>query len=1217
MKRKLFLMFGMAAFMVSCHSDIDELSINGSQSLMIRLDGEIGETTRVDDAGFNDGDQIGLYGVNYTNNNSAQGILQDEGNQVDNARYTYNEESRQWNSTGSIYYKDAKTNIDLYAYYPYGAPESVNDYEFEVAYDQSGEGVTDGYSASDFLWGKAENVVPSNNKVKIRFSHRLSNANVVLTEGSGFAVGEFDKLEKSVLVENTTHVASIDLATGKVKAVGDVSAVGIAMRATADGFRAIVVPQTVKKSVALYSITLDGITYKFSKDTDFTFESGKQSKFTIKVNKKSMTGEYEFVLTDCEIADWVDDIETHAGEARQYYVVHQEKPGTLGQLIRADKKNPNKIKNLKISGKIDARDFGFMRDSMEILQAINLKESEIVAGWGWTVYVDEQEYHLHFSGDMPATFEEQWEVTLEHYPEFRDLSSWGNGGLYGYGDNEIPAYAFGLNENPWDIKGKSSLVYFSFPEKVTKIGAWAFSGTMLSGALVIPSDVTEIGDGAFCKTNITSLELPHNLKSIGNDAFYECKSLSGSLNLPESLESLGTQSFRECSMLTGTFTIPSKLKEIPNDCFIGCSFTGSLIIPEGIVRIGSQAFHGQFNGQLSLPNSLKEIGSNAFGGCGFQGELFVPKQIQVIPDYCFQSNSFSNIVFAEGSELLKIGEAAFNNNQRITDPVVLPEGLTTIGKMAFGHCCGSSGNTGIQSVTIPSTVITIGDSAFVNCYGFTSMVSSAVVPPVLGNGVFNGVPKDNFTMEVPEQSVSRYQTATGWNEFKRISAHHDFSISREHLRTLNARYSKTYVLRAPAGLAWSIESKPDWVTVSPSSGVGKAEVTITVDEMAANNDTFEVSYNDQWGNMYTDTYNGRAGEIVFLLNDKDYRSTMKVEQYNYDHYDGEVIVNQKASKGEGVNLVFMGDCFDARDIATGKYLDGINEAIGYYFGIEPYKSYKEYFNVYTVVGMSPDSGIGTVNTIKEAKFGSQYALEGIQPDVATTFEYAMKAETVNENNITESLVVMIENTMDYGGVTYMWCDGSAIAICPMSRDAYPYDFRGIVQHEAGGHGFAKLADEYIYHNAFIESCKCPCCPHLPEFYAGKACGWYRNLSTNGDMKTVEWAHLIFHPDYSNIVDMYEGGYYHTRGIYRSEATSCMNNNVPYYSAIQRQEMVERIMRYASEKFSLDAFYAKDVRDASNNDMTRASLEVEDNAATRQGASKQMAPKIMGDKPILK
>ena len=204
----------------------------------------------------------------------------------------------------------------------------------------------------------------------------------------------------------------------------------------------------------------------------------------------------------------------------------------------------------------------------------------------------------------------------------------------------------------------------------------------------------------------------------------------------------------------------------------------------------------------------------------------------------------------------------------------------------------------------------------------------------------------------------------------------------------------------------------------------------------------------------------------------------------------------------------------------------------------------------------------------------------------------------------------------------MWCDGSAIAICPMSRDAYPFDFRGIVQHEAGGHGYAKLADEYIYHNAYIDVCPCSCCPHLEGpngFYAGKDCGWYSNLSTNGDMKTVEWAHLIFHPDYSNIVDMYEGGFFHTRGIYRSEANSCMNNNIPYYSAIQRQEMVERIKRYAGEEFSLEEFYAKDVRDASNNDFTTrgGSLEVEDTPATRASAAKQMPPKIMGDKPILK
>ena len=369
------------------------------------------------------------------------------------------------------------------------------------------------------------------------------------------------------------------------------------------------------------------------------------------------------------------------------------------------------------------------------------------------------------------------------------------------------------------------------------------------------------------------------------------------------------------------------------------------------------------------------------------------------------------------------------------------------------------------------------------------------------------------------------------------------------------------------------------------------------------------------GSSYnTSTHAGRAGEVVFLLDGKNYRSTMTVQQFDCSIADGDVIENQRATVGGGVNLVFMGDCFDAKDMAEGNYIEGINEAIGYFFGIEPYKSYRDYFNVYTVVGMSEDSGMGTVNTIKSAKFGSMYSLSGITPDTETTYRYAMKAPTVEESNINRTLVVMVENTTDYGGICYMWGDGSAIAICPMSRDAYPYDFRGIVQHEAGGHGFAKLGDEYIYTNAFIQSCGCNS-PHLKKFYAGKNLGWYRNLSDNGDMKTVEWAHFIYHNDYSNIVDMYEGGYFHTRGIYRSEATSCMNNNIPYFSAISRQEMVERIMEYAGLPFSIDEFYARDVRDASNNDITR-SLVVDD-VVTHAAASKQMPPKFMGNSPQIR
>ena len=1212
MKRKLFLLLGVATLLAGCHSDVDEMNINHQSRLAIRLDGEVSPSTRVDDNGFCDGDQIGLYGVNYTDKNATQGVLLDEGNQVDNARYTFNGETREWQSTGSIYYKDAETNIDLYAYYPYGAPSSVNDYRFSVAQDQSGNDAADGFAASDFLWGKTENITPSENRVKIRFSHRLSCANVVLTEGAGFAEGEWASLEKSVLVNNTIRTASIDLATGEAVAEGEVGAEGIVMRASEAGFRAIVVPQSVAANEALYTITVNGITYKFRKNEDFTFEAGKQHKFTIEVKKKAMTGTYEFTLTDCEIVDWTTDLEAHAGEARQYYVVHLDEPGTLGAKLREAKKNPNKIKNLKVSGKICEADFHFMRDEMEILQAINLKESEIVKTWYY--YVDLNDgggwRHEYFSGDMPESEEECQQAVRDRYPN-ADISFSYAGKIETA--HEIPGSAF---------SNKSSLIHFVFPEKVTKIGPHAFENTLLSGALIIPDDVVQIGSRAFSQTNISSLQLPANLKRLGDSAFADCSSLSGSLSLPESLESIGYSCFRRC-MLEGTLTIPSKIKIIPNECFANCNFSGDLIIPEGVIEIGSTAFNGTQFKSLVLPNSLKKIDYQAFGFCNIQGELIIPSQIQVIPYGCFSSNQFTSIIFAENSELVKIGEDAFNRNWRLSEPVILPDGVITIGANAFSWC------SNLPAITIPKDVTTIGANAFANCYYLTSLKCDATIPPAVGGGAFDGVGKDNLTLQVPEDAVARYQTANGWSEFKRISANYDFSISRKHIRALNAEYSKTYLLRAPSGEPWSIESCPDWVTVTPSSGVGRAEVTVTISEMARTDATFtrEEWNGGQWsGGYYTETHKGRAGEIVFKLdnkttsNDKPVTVKMAVEQYDCDYADGDVIVNQTASEGAGVNIVFMGDCFDARDIAMGNFKAGIDEAIGYYFGIEPYKTYKPYFNVYTVVGMSPDSGMGTVNTIREAKFGSQYSLDGIAPDTQTTYEYAMKASTVDEGNINKTLVVMVENTTDYGGICYMWGDGSAIAVCPMSRDAYPFDFRGIVQHEAGGHGFAKLADEYIYHNAFIESCDCDCCSHLdgPDgFYAGKALGWYRNLSTNGDYRTVEWAHLFANPDYSNIVDMYEGGYFHSRGIFRSEATSCMNNNIPYYSAISRQEMVERIKRYAGEEFSLAEFYANDVRDASNNDFVTRALEVEETPATRAAAAKQHAPKFMGEKPQLK
>ena len=179
----------------------------------------------------------------------------------------------------------------------------------------------------------------------------------------------------------------------------------------------------------------------------------------------------------------------------------------------------------------------------------------------------------------------------------------------------------------------------------------------------------------------------------------------------------------------------------------------------------------------------------------------------------------------------------------------------------------------------------------------------------------------------------------------------------------------------------------------------------------------------------------------------------------------------------------------------------------------------------------------------------------------------------------QTLIIIVPNSTDYGGICQMWYDGSAIAFCPQSTYGYPLDTRGVIQHEAGGHGFGKLGDEYIYHNAFIDFCDCTCCGHVDEFNFAKSLGWYDNMELTGKMHSVGWSHLIYDDRYSDIVDIYEGGYMHNRGVFRSEPNSCMNNNIPYYSTISRESIVKRIKQYAGETFSFEDFVKNDKRDA--------------------------------------
>ena len=1126
----LYLLAAGSMLLTGCSDDFFGDKTEQHDSNRIQLSGDIDQlaVTRVNDNGFCNGDVMGVYIVDYEGNKP--GTLKVNGNRGDNVRHTFDEPNYKWNSAYDLFWKDKHTHIDVYGYYPFANPESIEDYQFEVQKDQSKtteNGEMGGYEASDFLWGKVSDVAPTTSVIRLPMAHRMSNARVTLIQGSGFAEGEWANLEKIVLTANVARKASINLSTGEIKTAGSAESTMTIPSRTNDEWRTIVVPQTVAAGTTLFSITIGGVPYKFTKNEALTYVAGKMMNFGIKVDKQTGSGAYKLTLVSESITPWENDLVSHDATAKEYIVINST-PGGLKNAITAANKDYTQVRNLKITGQINAKDFYFMRDSMLRLSALNLKEVRI-KGWGKN---EENEENM---------------------------------------DDQIPNSAFYFIQT---VGGSNSLNRIVLPDTLKSIGSNAFYGCKyLSGSLIIPEGVTEIKRGAFngCIGLNGILSLPSTLKKLGNrgeddmgdegtdyygGVFQNCRNLTGNLILPDNLELIRGYCFSGCSGLYGELRLPAKLKRMGNCAFSSCSgFTGSLSIPQGITALPSEAFHNcGFNGTLTLHNGITNIANDAFANCHFKGELHLPKSLKVISENAFCNNDFSGTLTLP-STLTHIGSNAFAYNWRLMGILDIPQEVESIGENAFSNC------KMLEGIIFPESMETIRQGAFNECYGINSIICKGTMPAHIESGAFDGVAKDNFTLEVPESAISQYQAAPGWKDFKRIAAHHELVCRPSVACALSTEHKQKLVINAEG--EWEVASKPNWCEVSPASGNKKTEVTLTIKGMAKNADS-------------------RDGKVVFRLKDKDYTHECSVSQYGYEYGEDEWITLQKATKGNngGINIVLLGDGFNAKDIASGKYLKDIKQEVEYFFGIEPYKTYRDYFNVYTAIPLSTESGIGTVNTIRYNRFNTTFTGGvGLKADYDEVFDYALGAPTVNKSNLNQTLIIMVPNSTDYGGICQMWEDGSAIAFCPQSTYGYPLDTRGVIQHEAGGHGFGKLGDEYIYHNAFIDACGCSCCGHVLEFNGAKSLGWYDNLELTGKMHSVGWSHLIFDDRYSDIVDIYEGGYMHNRGVFRSEPNSCMNNDIPYYSTISRESIVKRIKAYAGENYSFEDFVKNDKRDA--------------------------------------
>lgn len=261
-------------------------------------------------------------------------------------------------------------------------------------------------------------------------------------------------------------------------------------------------------------------------------------------------------------------------------------------------------------------------------------------------------------------------------------------------------------------------------------------------SFVFPESVTTISDGVFRgNENLESITIGKNVSYIGAGAFQDCENLceitfADGDNGATALE-IGAHAFDGCGKYSYTkfsLALPARTNKVGEYAFANMSYLTSIVLNEGIEEISDyMLYNSQRITEITIPASVKTIGKSVFYRCGYNDDTFA-------------------VTFAEGSQLVSIGESAFANTSSsytsASISLVLPEGLQSIGYQAFY-------SSYFASITIPKTVKYIGGQAFANG---SSWSTSKLVSVIFEEG---GTEDLVLGTESPDHVDSYYGTFVG------------------------------------------------------------------------------------------------------------------------------------------------------------------------------------------------------------------------------------------------------------------------------------------------------------------------------------------------------------------------------------------------------------------------------------------------------------------------
>jgi uncharacterized repeat protein (TIGR02543 family) len=418
-----------------------------------------------------------------------------------------------------------------------------------------------------------------------------------------------------------------------------------------------------------------------------------------------------------------------------------------------------------------------------------------------------------------------------------------NGVLYSYDQTKLLFYPI-----------YNTRTSFAILSTIKIIGDYAFYNSQYLTSIDFTSStlLESIGNFSFFGCKFSSLTLNSGVKSIGQNGFASCSSLT-SFNLPTSVNSIGDYCFKDCANLA-SFVIPdnSLLVNISNGCFANCMKLSSITFGTNVAltTISTYAFEYCSFNSITLPSTITTIQNYAFESVSNLETLTIPVSCINIATRIISNSSIKYVIIPETCAIVKLSGDNFSNDKNLISISILSNSLKTIGSdlLEFDtnletinlptngvletiNSYAFENLPKINNIVIPSSVKTIDYRAFENCSSLSTITFNSGLQTIESEAFINDILLNNV-------SIPDSVTKIGDHAFSGCTSLANITLSN-NLTTLS-----NYILNGT--IIETLIIPKNLTTVSLDAFIGMSKLkTFTLDEFDTQHfiDTSGVLYN--------------------------------------------------------------------------------------------------------------------------------------------------------------------------------------------------------------------------------------------------------------------------------------------------------------------------------------------------------------------------------------